>query len=39
MLETFKRLDLVLTIEFSSSSDILPLIVHITNLSTALGLC
>uniref|UniRef100_A0A1I8EVP5 RecQ-mediated genome instability protein 1 n=1 Tax=Wuchereria bancrofti TaxID=6293 RepID=A0A1I8EVP5_WUCBA len=38
MLETFKRLDLVLTIEFSSSSDILPLIVHITNLSTALEL-
>uniref|UniRef100_A0A915PQN8 RecQ-mediated genome instability protein 1 n=1 Tax=Setaria digitata TaxID=48799 RepID=A0A915PQN8_9BILA len=39
MIETFKRLDLVLTIEFSSSSDVLPLIVHITNLSTALGLC
>ncbi|EFO20967.1 hypothetical protein LOAG_07523 [Loa loa] len=39
MLETFKRLDLVLTIEFSSSSDVLPLIVDITNLSTALGLC
>ncbi|OZC09717.1 hypothetical protein X798_03120 [Onchocerca flexuosa] len=39
VLETFKRLDLVLTIEFSSSSDVLPLIVNITNLSTALGLC
>ncbi|CAG9539329.1 unnamed protein product [Cercopithifilaria johnstoni] len=39
MLEIFKRLDLVLTIEFSSSSDVLPLIVDITNLSTALGLC
>ncbi|KAM3717350.1 RecQ-mediated genome instability protein [Dirofilaria immitis] len=39
MLETFKRSDLVLTIEFSSSSDVLPLIVGITNLSTTLGLC
>ncbi|KAL3985297.1 hypothetical protein ACH3XW_38050 [Acanthocheilonema viteae] len=39
MLETFKRLDLVLTVEFSSSSDVLPLIVDITNLSTALSLC
>lgn len=36
---TFKRLDLVLTIEFSSSPDVLPLVVEITNLPTALGLC
>lgn len=39
LLDAFKRLDLVLTIEFSSSSTILPLVIEITNLSTALGLC
>ncbi|VDM50207.1 unnamed protein product [Toxocara canis] len=39
VLHVFSRLDLVLTIEFSPSSDIVPLIVDITNLASALDMC
>ncbi|VDN01382.1 unnamed protein product, partial [Thelazia callipaeda] len=39
MIETFNRLDLVLTVEFSSSPNVIPLIVNITNLAAALTLC
>uniref|UniRef100_A0A915BSN0 RecQ mediated genome instability protein 1-like N-terminal helical domain-containing protein n=3 Tax=Parascaris univalens TaxID=6257 RepID=A0A915BSN0_PARUN len=39
VLQLFTRLDLLLTIEFSPSFDIIPLIVDITNLAGALGIC
>uniref|UniRef100_A0A183F0V7 DUF58 domain-containing protein n=1 Tax=Gongylonema pulchrum TaxID=637853 RepID=A0A183F0V7_9BILA len=39
VIETFNRLDLLLTIEFSASDEIAPLITDVTNLPTALGLC